>query len=291
MAFAPRPSPTACQARARSAAGLRRVSRRRVASSIAAAPARSSITSIPWSAAGRRPTALVTDVRPPTQSHIGNRARKPCSRACRSSALPSWVIATAWAPKSRPRARVGGRRLDHAVAGLGRAPGLRDDDGERLGEAVAEPSEHAVEAVGVGVVEEVRRQAVAEAAEGVGHELRAEGRPADADDEHAPEALGAPAASPGRRERERRSRGRALASRGWRRRSRGRAPCPGPAASSGPPCASRRDSRSAPCSSASIARSARWSDASPPARARPSSPRRLRSSRTPRAGSSNSRAL
>ena len=37
---------------------------------------------------GGGPPALVTDVRPPTQSHIGKRARKPCSRACRSRRAP-----------------------------------------------------------------------------------------------------------------------------------------------------------------------------------------------------------
>ena len=45
----------------------------RVTVSQAAAPARNWSMSNPCSAAGRRPTADVSLVRPPTQSHIGNR--------------------------------------------------------------------------------------------------------------------------------------------------------------------------------------------------------------------------
>ena len=36
--------------------------------------------SMPWSAAGKRPTAESSEVRPPTQSHIGKRASQPVAR-------------------------------------------------------------------------------------------------------------------------------------------------------------------------------------------------------------------
>ena len=170
---------------------MRRVSRRRVASSIAAAPARSAVTSIPWSAAGSRPTALVSEVRPPTQSHIGKRARKPCSTGLPVEGAAVLGDRHRVGAEVEAAGGVGGRRLEHAVPGLGGAARFRDDDGQRLGQAAAEAAEHAVEAVGVGVVEEVGGQAVARAAEGVGDELRAERRPADADDQDVAEPLGA----------------------------------------------------------------------------------------------------
>ena len=105
MSFAPRPAVSRYQASARRAAGFRATSLARVAASHAAAPASISSTSIPWRAAGRSPTAERTEVRPPTQSHIGNRSRHPSFRARRSSSLPSWVIAMAWAGNERPAAR------------------------------------------------------------------------------------------------------------------------------------------------------------------------------------------
>ena len=55
---------------------------------MARAPASMASTSMPWSAAGRRPTAESSLVRPPTQSHMGKRARKPFAAAYLSSSLP-----------------------------------------------------------------------------------------------------------------------------------------------------------------------------------------------------------
>ena len=56
----------------------------------------------PSKAAGTRPTALMTDVRPPTQSCIGKRASQPCCSAYLSRSLPTPVTATACLPKSKP---------------------------------------------------------------------------------------------------------------------------------------------------------------------------------------------
>ena len=139
--------------------------------------------SIPCSAAGSSPTALVSEVRPPTQSHMGKRSRKPVCRACSSRALPS--------PRDRHGLRTevqalgaeGGRGLEHAVARLRSAPGFRDHDGQGLAEGLPEPAENAVGAVGVGVVEEMGREAIPGPAQRIGHELRAESRAADSDDE------------------------------------------------------------------------------------------------------------
>ena len=66
---------------------LARVAGARVTSSIAAAPASIASMSMPCSAAGSRPDrATVSEVRPPTQSHMGKRvepaaARRPGCRA------------------------------------------------------------------------------------------------------------------------------------------------------------------------------------------------------------------
>ena len=59
------------------AAGLVAVSCWRVATSMAAAPFRTASMSIPWRYPGTSPTADISLVRPPTQSHIGNRASQP----------------------------------------------------------------------------------------------------------------------------------------------------------------------------------------------------------------------
>ena len=85
MSFEPRPSVAKYHMSASSAAGFSRVVARRVAASIAAAPASIASMSIPWSAAGNRPTAHSSLVRPPTQSHIGKRASQPSFWASWSS--------------------------------------------------------------------------------------------------------------------------------------------------------------------------------------------------------------
>src|SRR5207244_11551703 len=79
-----------------------------------------------------------------------------------------------------------------AVARPRRAAGLRDHDAHRFLEPVAETREHGIDAVGIGVVEERRRELVAFGRrERARHELRAERRAADADDAHVGEAAGA----------------------------------------------------------------------------------------------------
>ncbi len=95
MSLWPCPRPAWNHMSASIAAGLRRGSGRRVTSSISRAPRSSASMSMPCTAAGSRPTADSTDVRPPTQSHIGKRASHPPAIAKRSSWLPSCVTATA----------------------------------------------------------------------------------------------------------------------------------------------------------------------------------------------------
>ena len=60
--------------------------------------------SSPCSAAGSRPTADSSLVRPPTQSYIGKRASQPSPVAVWSIFEPGMVIATAWRAKSSPAA-------------------------------------------------------------------------------------------------------------------------------------------------------------------------------------------
>ena len=75
-------------------------------------------------------------------------------------------------------------RLDHRVARLRRAAGLRGDDRERPTEPPVESCENAVETVRIGVVEEEHHEPVVlRMTESVGDELRPECRAADADAE------------------------------------------------------------------------------------------------------------
>src|SRR6476659_3902164 len=62
-----------------------------VISSQRRAPSRIASMSNPWRAEGRRPTAESSLVRPPTQSHIGKRSRKPLAVAYLSSSLATLV--------------------------------------------------------------------------------------------------------------------------------------------------------------------------------------------------------
>ena len=86
---------------------------------------------------------------------------------------------------------VAGGRLQHPVAGLGGPARLGDDDRQRAVEAVADAVQHAGDAVGVGVVEEVRAQPFAGPAQRLGDELRPQRRAADADQQVALERLAA----------------------------------------------------------------------------------------------------
>ena len=89
--------------------------------------------------------------------------------------------------------RKGGDGGEHAVAGLGGAAGLGDDDDEGLGELAAQAGEDVIEAVGIGVVEEGDGELVlARVAQCLADKLRAERGTADADHEQMLEfALGA----------------------------------------------------------------------------------------------------
>ena len=82
------------------------------------------------------------------------------------------------------------RGFELAVTGLGRAARLRGHDHERAAETAFQRVEDAVDAVRVGVVDEVHAELVGLAAERVGHELRAEGGAADADAEEVGELAG-----------------------------------------------------------------------------------------------------
>jgi hypothetical protein len=57
--------------------------------------------------------------------------------------------------KVKPACLVGGLRLEHAIPGLGSAPGFRDYDDEGFGQSGAEGSENAVHPTGIRVVEKV----------------------------------------------------------------------------------------------------------------------------------------
>ena len=161
MSFFPCPPVAEYHARASRAAGLRFVSRTRVAASIRLAPASISRMSMPCSAAGRRPTADSSLVRPPTQSHMGNRARKPSADGVLVQVAALARDGDRVLAERKAQALVLGLCLEHAVARLFRAAALGDDHGERLAKSVADGVENAVDAVGVGVVEEEGLHAVA----------------------------------------------------------------------------------------------------------------------------------
>ena len=74
MSFEPLPSVAKYHIRASSAAGLFAVLVERVVTSMAAAPASIRSMSSPWIAAGKSPTAASSEVRPPTQSHMGRKS-------------------------------------------------------------------------------------------------------------------------------------------------------------------------------------------------------------------------
>ena len=91
------------------------------------------------------------------------------------------------ASEIQPGALVSGFGFQHAVAGFGGAAALGDHQGQGLVQAAFQRVQDAEHAVGVGVVEEIGGQDVALGAEGFGHELGAQGRAADADQQQVAE--------------------------------------------------------------------------------------------------------
>ena len=157
-----------------------------MASSQAAAPANIPSMSRPCKAAGSRPTADSSLVRPPTQSYMGNRASQPSLAAVWSIFEPDIVIATACLGKSSPAAWKASATREHAVAGFRRPAALGGDHAKRFRELAVQPTEGAIDAVRVRVVDEVHPHLVrGRLAEGVGDEHRAQCRPADSDAKHA----------------------------------------------------------------------------------------------------------
>ncbi len=74
--------------------------------------------------------------------------------------------------------------FEHAVAGFLGSAAFGNDEAQRLAQGGAELVQYPVHAVGVSVVEEKHSQPIGPGlAEGMGHELRAQCRAADADDE------------------------------------------------------------------------------------------------------------
>ena len=86
-------------------------------------------------------------------------------------------------PEPQARGLPAGLGLAQGVARLGGAAGLGHHDDQGAVEAVAEARPRAVEAVRVGVVDEMDAEPVGRAAERVGQQLGTERRAADADDE------------------------------------------------------------------------------------------------------------
>ena len=84
---------------------------------------------------------------------------------------------------------VGRRRLEHAVTGLRRPSGLGDHHRQRGTEVLSQRQQRAIDAVGVGVVQEMRLDTVTWTAQGVGNELRAQGGAADSDHQQPVESV------------------------------------------------------------------------------------------------------
>src|ERR1035441_4363982 len=99
MFLIPLPLPDSYKARESWAAGLTLTLDSLFDLSHSQAPKIKLVISIPCRAAGNSPTADNSLVRPPTQSHIGNRVIHLFSTACLSRALPRVVMATACCPK------------------------------------------------------------------------------------------------------------------------------------------------------------------------------------------------
>jgi hypothetical protein len=146
-------------------------------------------TSNPLEAAGNSPTADSSEVRPPTQSHMGNVVIHSSPLAVASGVRRAVLLSGRGEPEAR--FLVGGSGFEHAVASFFRRSRLRDDHRERLVEPFSDRLERAVHPVRIGVVEEERAQRVGGRSERAGNELGPEGRPPDADHEEVGEPLGA----------------------------------------------------------------------------------------------------
>ena len=91
--------------------------------------------------------------------------------------------------KVEPGLLIGRLGLQHAVARLLGAAGLRNDERQRRGDLRADLRHHAVHAVGVGVVEKADGKRRIHRRDGLRDELRPQRRTTDAHDEHAREFL------------------------------------------------------------------------------------------------------
>ena len=146
---------------------------------------------MPCSAAGKRPTALITEVRPPIQSNIGKRASQPLTlciliqlaiRACDCDRVSAKI-------QSGPvKARF---RFEHSVARFLGPAGFRNHDNERVIESRPDLPQDAVETIRIGVIEKEDVHLIARRSECVRDELRPERRTSDSDEQ---EVLEGPAA-------------------------------------------------------------------------------------------------
>ena len=84
---------------------------------------------------------------------------------------------------------VGGLCLQHTVAGLLGGTALGDHHNQSTGQVSAQFPEDPVHAVRIGVIQEVWFHRILRRGEGVSHELRTEGRTADADHQEVSEAI------------------------------------------------------------------------------------------------------
>ena len=191
MSFAPRPSPAACQQAASSAAGFSR----------SVAPARRRVHRRGAGEQRAHVDPLQRRRQQPDRARHGGAPADPVPhREALEAALLArlaveraavLVTATACGAEVEAARAVGRRGLEHAVARLRRAARLRDHDHERLGERRrrARPARGRCRRGRCcrGSAASSRSSA---ARQGVGHELRAERRAADADHEQVAEALG-----------------------------------------------------------------------------------------------------
>ena len=126
--FEPQPWPSSHHASARIAAGFSCVIARRVRRSIAAAPSRNASISMPWSAAGTRPAADVTDVRqvkglefdyvivtdPTLQNYpVTVASRHLLHIACTRTAYQLWLVCSGPASQLLPKELVASGELRH----------------------------------------------------------------------------------------------------------------------------------------------------------------------------------
>ena len=137
----------------------------------------------PAAHAGNRPTADITLVRPPTQSHIGNLAIQPLFLRLWSSLIPTPVTATACSRKEslaflRPRRP----RACHCASRAFRRT-WRSPPPAYLARSIPDPRQHPVDASGSVLSRKCDFTCSRGVPEHVGDELRSQGRAADADHE------------------------------------------------------------------------------------------------------------